>query len=306
MYVGIEIGGTKLQIATGNPLSGSIDQLYRHQVEAEQGAIGILSRIESSMALLPKAPQKIGIGFGGPLDPQRGVIATSHQIGGWSGFELAQWFRERYAAEIHLENDANVAALGEALLGAGKHYRKVFYITLGSGVGGGLVIDGKLYHGNYPGEAEVGLLQMDRTGRNLESLCSGWALDAQIRTLLPDLPPESVLKQEVGQYTRGEAQFLLPALQDNDPAALSILHRYAQNLAWGLSHVAHLFSPEVIILGGGVSLIGEPLRQAVAEILPRYLVKTFHPGPAIVLSALREEAVLVGALCLLQTPTSNS
>jgi len=300
MQIGIEIGGTKLQIAAGDPLSGRIDQLYRHEVDQDQGAAGILARIEASIALLPQAPQQIGVGFGGPLDPESGVVAASHQIGGWSGFNLKRWFLDRYTAEIRMENDANVAAIGETFLGAGRHFRKVFYITLGSGVGGGMLVDGQLYQGNRPGEAEVGMLQMDRLGRNLESYCSGWALDAQIRAMIRELPSESILKREVGDHTRGESRFLLSAIQQGDPAAISLLHRYADHLAWGLSHVAHLFNPEVIILGGGVSLIGEPLRKEVQEILPRYLVKTFQPGPQIALAELREEAVLVGALCLLR------
>lgn len=300
MQIGIEIGGSKLQIAAGNPFTGQIDQLYRYEVDQERGALGILSRIEESIASLPQIPEKIGVGFGGPIDGQRGIITTSHQISGWSGFNLGQWFRDRYGAEVKLDNDANTAAIGEALLGKGKNYSKVFYITMGSGVGGGMVVDGRLYHGNQPGEAEVGMLQMDRFGRNLESYCSGWALDAQIRNLVKDLPPHSILKREVGSHTRGEARFLLPALQQDDPAATSLLNKYADNLAWGLSHVVHLFSPEIIILGGGVSLIGEPLRKALANALPRYLIKAFQPGPVIALAALQEEAVLVGALCLLR------
>lgn len=300
MQIGIEIGGTKLQIAAGDPLSGRIDQLYRYEVDQDQGAAGILTRIEASIALLPEMPQQIGIGFGGPLDPQTGVVAASHQIGGWADFNLKRWFQDRYAAEVRMENDANVAALGETLLGAGRHFHKVFYITLGSGVGGGMLVGGQLYQGNRPGEAEVGMLQVDRLGRNLESYCSGWALDAQIRAMIRELPQESILKREVGDHTRGESRFLLNAWQQGDPAAISLLHRYADHLAWGLSHVAHLFNPEVIILGGGVSLIGDPLRMKVQEILPRYLVKTFLPGPSIVLAELKEEAVLVGALCLLR------
>lgn len=300
MQIGIEIGGTKLQIATGDPLSGRIDLLYRYEVDQDQGAAGILARIEASITLLPQPPQQIGVGFCGPLDPQSGIVAASHQIGGWAGFNLKSWLQDRYHAEIRMENDANVAALGETLLGAGRHFRKVFYIALGSGVGGGMLVDGQLYQGNRPGEAEVGMLQMDRLGRNLESYCSGWALDAQIRAMIRELPAESILKREVGDHTRGESRFLLSAWQQGDPAAISLLHRYADHLAWGLSHVAHLFNPEVIILGGGVSLIGEPLRMKVQEILPRYLVKTFLPGPSIVLAELKEEAVLVGALCLLR------
>lgn len=299
MDVGIEIGGTKLQIATGDPHTGKMDQIYRYRVEKALGAEGILAQIEKTLSALPYPPARIGIGFGGPVNRTTGVIATSHQIGGWSGFELIHWFKHRFDVPVFMDNDANVAALGEAHFGAGKGYKQVFYITLGSGVGGGLVCEGALYHGNAPGEAEVGLLQLDRQGNNLESFCSGWALDAKIRKLLPALPNESALKQLVGIRQYGEAQFLLPALNQGDRHAAELLSEYADTLAWGLSHVVHLFNPQIIVLGGGVSLIGEALRMRVQEALPKYLVKAFQPGPIIALAELKEETVLVGALCLL-------
>ena len=300
MDVGIEIGGTKLQVATGDPSTGKIDQIYRYRVDKALGAEGILAQIEKTLRALPYPASRIGIGFGGPVNRATGVIATSHQIGGWSGFELAQWFKDRFDASVFLDNDANVAALGEAHFGAGKGYNQVFYITLGSGVGGGLVCNGALYHGNAPGEAEVGLLQLDRQGNNLESFCSGWALDAKIRALVPDLPAESPLKQLVGSQQSGEARFVLPALVQGDHHAVELLQEYADTLAWGLSHVVHLFNPQVIVLGGGVSLIGEALRVRVQEALPKYLVKAFRQGPIIALAELKEETVLVGALCLLR------
>lgn len=299
MDVGIEIGGTKLQVATGDPNTGEIEQIYRYRVDKARGASGILAQIEQTLQALPYPPARIGIGFGGPVNHTSGVIATSHQIGGWSGFELVQWFKDRFDATVLVDNDANVAALTEAHFGAGKGHKQVFYITLGSGVGGGLVCNGALYHGNAPGEAEVGLLQLDRNGSTLESFCSGWALDAKIRALLPNLPTDSPLKQLVGNQLSGEAQFLLPALAQGDPQAAELLQEYADTLAWGLSHVVHLFNPQIIVLGGGVSLIGETLRVRVQEALPKYLVKVFQPGPLVALAELKEETVLVGALCLL-------
>jgi glucokinase len=299
MNIAIEIGGSKLQIATGDPKTGTIHELYRYQVDKAQGASGILEQIEQTLWDLPHAPSAIGIGFGGPLNHETGVIATSHQIGGWSDFELKKWVQERYDVPVVIDNDANAAALGEALFGVGRTHKRVFYITLGSGVGGGMVINRALYHGTVPGEAEVGHLALTKTGATLESMCSGWALDAKIRSLLPGLDEQAPLKQLIGTQTFGEARFLLPAIQQKDELATQLLLEHADNLAWGLSHVAHLFHPDIIVMGGGVSLIGEPLRAAVQQSLPKYLVKSFQPGPEIAVAELREEVVLVGALCML-------
>ena len=229
------------------------------------------------------------------MDWRNGRLACSHQIEGWSGFELATWLRSLAGAPVAADNDANVAALGEALHGAGRGSSPVFYVTLGSGVGGGLVVNGGIYHGARPGEAEVGHLRLDRQGTILESRCSGWAVDARIRALKAT-HPGSALAGMIGERAGGEARHLPAAVAQGDPAAERILRETAADLAYGLSHVVHLFHPELIILGGGLSGIGEPLRAAVEQALAPFLMEVFRPGPRLALAALGEDAVPVGAL----------
>ncbi|MRS62425.1 ROK family protein [Larkinella terrae] len=297
MNLGIEIGGTKLQIVAGK--GTAIQQNFRFSVDKSRGAAGILAHIQKAIDQLSEPIQTVGVGFGGPVDTQTGRIATSHQIEGWSGFGLADWLRERTAAErIRVENDANVAALGEAVHGAGRTFRQVFYVTLGSGVGGGLIVDGQIYHGMPPGETEIGHIRLDKTGTTLESVCSGWAVDQEVRRAAAELPESAILKQLVGEHQTGEARFLRAAFDQGDPTARRILERIADDLAFGLSHVVHLLHPDVIILGGGLSLTGEPLRAAVEKILPTYIMGAFQPGPAIRLAELGENVVPIGALSL--------
>src|SRR5439155_8969243 len=128
-----------------------------------------------------------------------------------------------------------------------------------------------------------------------ESRCSGWAVDAKIRQL-KTTDPASHLAKLIGDSTGGEARYLAPALQQGDRAAKRVLTETAEDLAFGLSHVVHLFHPEVIILGGGLSLAGEPLRAAVESALGVFTMAAFAPGPQIHLAALGEDAVPVGAL----------
>jgi glucokinase len=306
LLAGIEIGGTKLQVVLGGP-GGTIRQRQRLAVDRDRGAGGILAGIEETFRQWNVRPAAVGVGFGGPVDWQTGRIAASHQVKGWSGFELAPWLADRLDCPAFVENDANVAALAEAVAGAGTSYANVFYITLGSGVGGGLVVDGRLYHGALPGETEVGHLRLDRTGTTLESRCSGWAVDKRIRGAIGQ-QPGGTLAQLVGDTSPGEARFLAPALERGDGLAHSILRETAADLAFGLSHVVHLLHPEVIILGGGLSLLGEPLRAAVAAQLPPLLMESFRPGPVLTTARLGEDAVPVGALVLAGTrlATGNS
>ena len=316
MNLGIEIGGTKLQLVTGD-ITGHITQRFRYAIDPDQGADGILAQISATLRQLSEPPQAVGVGFGGPVDWQTGRIATSHQVGGWAGFELAAWLREQApGAVVRVENDANAAALGEARRGIATGFRHVFYVTLGSGVGGGMVIDGQLYHGATPGEAELGHLWLvppapgeSRPGQTIEQTVSGWAVDGQIRDLIPQLPDDSALKMAVQQaHVAGsvgkEAQFLHLAYEASDPVARMLIEQIGSVVALGLSHVVHLFHPDVIVLGGGLSLIGEPLRAAVRQALPAFIMKSFQP-PLVFLSKLGEDAVPVGALALTEHSTTR-
>lgn len=296
MILGLEIGGTKLQLVVGDG-RGTIANRRKLVVETAHGAAGIREQIELTLPELLRgsALGAVGVGFGGPVDWKTGRIRRSHQIEGWSEFDLAGWLRQRCGAPVFVDNDANVGALGEARRGAGVGFSPVFYVTLGSGVGGGLVVDGEVYHGAAPGEAEIGHVRLDRSGTIVESRCSGWAVDARIRELKRK-EPASALARRLGETVGGEATLLAPALEEGDAAAKRILQETAEDLAFGLSHVVHLVHPRIIILGGGLSRVGEPLRAQVESDLRRFIMEAFAPGPRIVLAALGEDAVPVGAL----------
>lgn len=281
--LGIEIGGTKLQVVVGNS-AGQILERHRFAINPTAGGAGIRQQLKATLPFLVKTnkPRAIGVGFGGPVDWKTGKICCSHQIKGWSNFPLRTWLENLTDTLVAIDNDANVAALGEATHGAGVGFNPVFYVTLGSGVGGGLVEAGKIYHGAKPGESEIGHVRLDKSGRILESSCSGWAVDAKVQAA------------GLGDH----AKYLKAALAQKNPKAQKILHDTTQDLAFGLSHVTHLFHPEMIILGGGLSLLGEPLRKAVAMALQEFIMDAFTPGPKIKLAKLGEDAVPVGGLKL--------
>jgi len=298
MLLGIEIGGTKLQLVIGDA-TGRIRECRRLLVDPAQGATGIRRQIEDALPKLlhGRKMSAVGVGFGGPVDWRTGRVARSHQIEGWFGFDLSAWLHRLTGATVVADNDANVAALAEATRGAGIGDGLVFYVTLGSGVGGGLVVNGMIYHGATPGEAEIGHLRLDHRGTTLESRCSGWATDAQVRRLTRR-QPNSRLAKLVGKSSGGQARHLPAALRSGDAAAQKILAETADDLAFGLSHVVHLFHPAAIVLGGGLAHVGEPLRRAVARALPPLIMEVFRPGPRVLLAKLGEDAVPAGALLL--------
>ena len=295
-YLGIEIGGTKLQLVVGDE-DCKIVERQKSAVDQARGAIGIREQIERALPELIRSakPEAIGVGFGGPVDWKSGKICRSHHIEGWSEFDIAGWLERQGGIKAVVDNDANVAALGEAKHGAGRGFNPVFYVTLGSGVGGGLVLDDSIYHGATPGEAEIGHVRLDKQGTTVESRCSGWAVDGRIRELKKS-KPESLLVRLSRDDKSSEARHLQAALAQGDDAAKKLLTEVTEDLAFGLSHVVHLFHPQIMILGGGLSGIGEPLRAAVESLLRKFIMEAFLPGPQVVLSTLSESAVPIGAL----------
>jgi glucokinase len=294
----VEIGGSKLQLFLGTG-DGTILERQRLHVRKDQGGEGIRAAIAAALPeLLSKwQPKAIGIGYGGPVDWREGRVVKSYHIDGWTDFPLAEWLTNLSRLPVFVENDGNVAALGEAWLGAGRGCDPVFYVTNGSGVGGGLVSEGRIFHGITPGEAEIGHLVLDPDGTTPEDWCSGWSLNRRILREI-SAQPQCYLAELVAASAGNEARHLGPALEAGDELASRIVGEAAQRLALALSHVVHLFHPEIIVLGGGVSLIGEAWRGAVANHLRSYVMDAFQPGPSVALASLREDAVPVGALVM--------
>ena len=310
LLLGIEIGGTKLQIGAGSG-PGSIDALARDRIEPASGAAGILEQIETLSTRLcrqlgreAEAVAGVGIGFGGPVDPVRGVILKSHQVRGWDGFPLASWCQDRFPdARVRIENDADTAGLAEATVGAGVGCSPLLYVTVGSGVGGGLLIDGEIHRGAGAGAAEIGHLWYQRPGLDglggltVEQLAAGWSIERRARAavasgrnvLSPVGAPEGPITAALVAQAAG--------LGNRDAAA--ILGEAVEAIAGGLAHAVTLIGPRRIILGGGVSLIDEtlwldPIRRRLRQLAFPPFLGTFDLVPA----TLGEEVVVHGALAL--------
>ena len=295
-YLGIEIGGTKIQLLLADE-DLKIIQRFRYRVEPQAGAEGICKNIQNTLSEIEVSIAAIGVGFGGPIDRSTGKVFTSYHINGWSDFALKAWLEKISGANVVVDNDANVAALGEALRGTGKDFQTVFYVTLGSGVGSGLVQNGKVYHGAIPGETEFGHVRLNKSGTTVQASCSGWAVDEKIRTAAK-ASPRSQLALLTKGLQQNEATILGKALEAGDSQARHIFDSTLDDLAFGLSHAIHLFHPDVVILGGGLSLLGDILRSSVEAKVENYLMDAFRSSMQIRLSSFKEDAVTVGAIVM--------
>ena len=298
VFVGIEIGGTKIQVVTGDSQARILDR-KRFVADPVKGGKGIRDQIVKALKQiqLKHSICAMGVGFGGPFNQETGLTCCSHQVNGWDGFPLRKWLSDQFnGIGVNICNDANTAALAEARVGAGRGESPVFYITLGSGIGGGLVVDGKLYNGALPSEMEIGHVRINNEGETLESRCSGWSVDKRLRNYI-EANSDSRLARIV-ESRGGEAKYLLSAINEGDEGIRVVFDEVCQDLAFGLSHVVHLLNPAVIVLGGGLSLMGEPLRLGVEQMLKRIIMEAMKPGPIIRLATLKEDAVPIGALHL--------
>src|SRR5687767_6461335 len=204
----IEIGGTTLQLFVGDERA-NILQRWRFGVDPKLRRARMRTQIARTLPEILNAHDvaAIGVGYGGPVDWRTGQICCSHQIEGWADFPLGAWLHQQTQRPVVIDNDANCGALGEALRGAGQGSSPVFYVTLGSGVGGGLAVDGKIFHGAKPGESEIGHVRLDRTGTIVEQCCSGWAVDKKIRAAVKQNPSSPLARLSTGM-NGGEARAL--------------------------------------------------------------------------------------------------
>lgn len=306
LAIGIEIGGTKLQTALVAD-DGAVLERRTGRVDPSGGAAGIrtalgtlLDSLVDSADTTGRRPDAIGIGFGGPVDRDRGVVATSFHVGGWSRFPLADWVADRVRGRFGgvrcvLENDSNAAALAEATRGAGRGSRVVLYSNAGSGIGAGLVVEGRLYRGRPTGEMELGHLRLIPGGGILEETASGWAVDRRVREEVARAPDGALAREAAVTGTTPSARHLAAALARDDSAAREILAVAAGAYGHALSHAVHLLNPDVIVLGGGLAAIGEPWRRTVAETLAEALMAPLRPAPPVRLASLGEDVVPVGA-----------
>ena len=312
MYLGIEIGGTKLQVGLGAG-DGKLAGLWRGTVDVARGGEGIREQLVRAVPELLKSSgvsresvRGLGIGFGGPVDDRTQSVIKSHQIQGWDNFPLGPWLGEALSLPTVLGNDADVAGLAEAMVGAGRGMSPVFYMTIGSGIGGGLLIDGRIARGTGRGAAEIGHLRVPDPDRpdgrldTLEHIASGWGIVNRVKQAATQDPKLAAKIIELaGGIESITGQAVASAALAGDAFAIKILDGVTGALSDAICAAIVLVCPRRFVIGGGVSLMGEelifaPVRRKVAE-------KVFAPFAGltdIVPASLGEEVVVHGAIAL--------
>jgi len=312
--IGIDVGGTKVAAGLVDA-RGEIHARSRTPMVANDAVRG-LAAVTSSIAELQRssgnldAPRAIGICAPGPLNPISGVIINPPNLPGWHNFPLGDALRRIYpGAAVKIDNDANAAALAEAKWGAGRGYHNVFYATIGTGIGTGIVFNGNIYHGRTGSAAEGGHMGVDPNGPLcpcgkrgcIEILVSGPAIARRARQKLQENPKSILLENAGGDLQAVTSEIVAQAYATGDAVAKVVLAETFDLLAYWLGNIVDLLEPDVIVIGGGVSTMLAPFLDEIRE---RWRGATLNPYPLqipLVLAHYKEDAGIAGAAALCDT-----
>ena len=293
LVIGVDVGGTKVAAGLVNE-QGEIRSHLRVPMiangSAEDGLGAVLSAI--SQLLRDGTPVRgIGVCSPGPLDPAAGVILNPPNLPCWRHFPLTDALRKVYSVPVKLDNDANAAALAETRWGAARGYNNVFYATIGTGIGTGIVMGGKIYHGRTGSAGEGGHVSIDYRGPIcacgkpgcIEVLASGSAIARRAREKISSGRESSMLELAAGKLDAVTGEAVGKAYAAGDTLAGEVLTESADMLAVWLSNMIDLLDPEVIVIGGGAAALYQPFFGRMRERVPKL---TLNP---------RAREVMIGA-----------
>lgn len=312
--IGVDIGGTKVAAGLVRE-NGEILKKTRTPMPAKGDAATALAAVKTAIDDLLSDPslkydvQGIGICAPGPLDPRTGIVINPPNLPCWRNFPLAEEVSRIYGVRAKVDNDANAAALAEVLWGAGRGYRNVFYATVGTGIGTGIVFDGRIFHGRTGAAGEGGHVSIDMRGPLcgcgkrgcIEALASGPAIASRARHKVADKPGSMLIELANGSADNITGEMVGKACMAGDPVAREVLEETVDLIAFWLGNIVDLLEPDVIIMGGGVSSM---LAQFIPEISKQWVGACINPWPQqipIVSARYGEDAGIAGAASLCET-----
>ena len=304
-----DLGATQIRVALVNQ-AGQVSHRQAAATLAHQGRDKVLSRFvhlleQVASSAKSATPVGIGVSLASPTDPDTGVMYNPPNLPGWDGFSLKPVLEEKFSLKASLANDATLAALAEHVYGAGRGYKHMIYMTLSTGIGGGIIMDGRLYTGDRGFAGEVGHVTIDRSGPPcncgntgcLETLASGTAVARMARERL-EAGEDSVLLEQGGQPDKVDAQMVAEAAISGDRLAQSIMRQVASNLGIGIVSLLHAFDPEIIVVGGGMSSSLQLLLPGIAQEIGRRAMVHQRDRVPVVKSELGDDVSLLGAAAL--------
>jgi glucokinase len=312
MTIGVDVGGTKVAAGLVDS-AGNISHKVRVPMMAHADALAGFAAVRNSVeAIFLQCPEArravagIGICSPGPLDPAAGVVLNPPNLPCWRNYPLAAETRDAFGVPVRVDNDANAAALAEVLWGAGTGYTNVFYATLGTGIGTGIVFSNRIYHGRTGGAAEGGHNTIDYRGPMCgcgkrgcaEALCSGPAIALRAQSKLAAGAQSLMLELADGDISSVRAEHAGQAYREGDRAAAEVLEETADLLAIWLGNIVDLLEPDVMVVGGGVAELMCAFFPRILERIPRWSINPRAHEIPLVMARYGADAGIAGAAAI--------
>ena len=316
MIVGVDLGGSKINVILSDS-SGNIKERDLRDTLAHEGPEAVIKRIIESIKQVASGADIAGIGIGaaGACETSTGVITLSPNLPGWHNIPLKDIIQREFSLPTYLDNDATVAALGEHYFGGGVGIENLVYVTVGTGIGGGIIIGGQLYRGASGSAGEIGHMTIDINGPRCpcgnigcwETLASGTALAREAVRQVEAGTPTTILNfaggdpragREGGSTKKVSAQSVFLAAQDGDRLAKELISRTGYYLGVGLVNLVNIFNPQLVLIGGGLSQMGPLLLDPAIKVVKEHAFELPARAVRIELARLGADAGAMGAVAL--------
>ena len=310
MIIGVDLGGSKINTLLADS-RGNIKQRDLRDTLAHEGPDAVITRIIESIKQVASGAEiskiaGIGIGAAGACDVAKGVITLSPNLPGWHNIPLKGIIQREFDLPIYLENDATAAALGEYYFGGAVGIANLVYVCVGTGIGGGIMIEGQLYHGISGSAGEIGHMTIDINGPRCncgnsgcwETLASGTALAREAVKQIKAGAQTSILNFADGQLQKVSAHRVFLAAQEGDRLARELISQTGYYLGVGLVNLVNIFNPQLILIGGGLSRMGQMLLEPATKMVRERAYELPAGAVRIELAQLGADAEALGAAAL--------
>jgi glucokinase len=307
--IAVDLGGTNIRAATFPTAEPAPTASVRARTRASEGPDAVIDRIIGAIEEVSDGvagPIRIGLGAPGPIDPRHGIIIEAPNLPGWLNVPLRDRLEQHFECPVAMGNDANLAALAEWRHGAGRGTHNLLYLTLSTGIGGGVIMDDHLLVGARGMATELGHMTVQPDGPlcgcgkrgHLEALAAGPAIARKVRERLR-AGAKSSLRTRRAPGASLSAEDVGQAALAGDALAREVVAEAGETIGLHLASLVHAFNPEVIVLGGGVSRIGAPIFDAIARSLEAQVMNpAYLDGLRLEPAALGDDVGLIGAMVL--------
>jgi glucokinase len=307
--IGVDLGGTNIKIGIVTD-KGKLIKKTSVKTEAECGPKKVISNIQKGIEeilIQNKCKiQGIGIGCPGVVSIKKGIVESAPNLPGWKNIKLGPIIKNKFDYKVHLENDANAAAIGELIFGAGKKLDSFIMVTLGTGVGGGIVFNKKIFRGEFGAAGEIGHISIDINGPKcncgstgcIEAYAGNSYLKEQIRSELKNYPDSKVWKLLQNDLANVSPRVIQAAAEKKDTYAIFVIERMGKQLGAALASLSNLLDISTFIIGGGVAGFGKPLFDSTRITIAQRVLLPLRQRVLVIPAMLQNEAGIKGASSL--------